>query len=205
MLNEQFVKMVNNELSQTIDFCVWGNNITEGIIRSTIEASILFLGYLKSNKRTSSIVFTDNIDGSFLFNIKSTFLNDGNDNTYILSMSFEDISENDEDVYYFIDIPELTNWVKIYAKEKYEIYYSDISSAGIQREQDESQLIFYIIPLIFTCIYNYININPESNGILEVKDCVTFKLVQNEVRVKFSPHTKQLFKSDKYIEMINAQ
>lgn len=204
MLSKEFIQVVNNELSQSLDFCVWGNNITEGIIRSTIEASILFLGYLKPNKRTSSIVFTHHIDGDFLFNIKSTFLNDGNDNTYVLSLNYEDISEGDEDIYYFTDIPELSDFLKIYARNNYEIYYSS-SHLGEYNNPDIVQITFYIIPVIFTCIQNYVADVSISQGILEVKDCVRFKLYQGGIKTTFQARVKQLFKSDKYLEIMNNQ
>lgn len=203
MLNKNFIQMIANELSEDLDLCVWGNNITEGIIRSTIESSILFLGYLKPNRRTSSIIFVDNINQDFLFNIKSTYLNDGNQNTYILSMSFEEENEDDEDIYYFTDIPELMNFIKIYARDNYNIFYSQISKYETFAEQDRAQIEFYMIPIIFTCIYNYVNNPALSNGILEVKDCVTFKQSMGFIKVKFSSNVKQLFKSDKFSEILN--
>lgn len=202
MLNQDFVQMINNELAETADFCVWEGTLTEGIIRSTIEACILFLGYLKTNKRTSTVVFTDNIDGGFLFNIKSTFINDGTEKTYALTMSFEDDGESDEDLYYFTDTPELTEFLKIYAKTNYDIYYCKDTLTGMSTPQ----IIFYIIPVVFTCVYNFVmGANSPSDGILDVKNCVTFKFDPEGINIKFSPQTKQLFKSDKYLEIMNSE
>lgn len=203
MINKNLAQLIGNQLSESIDFCVWENSITEGIIKSTIEASILFLGYLKQNRRTSTVVFTNSIDNSFLFCIKSTFLNDGNENIYVLSMSYEEENEGDEDVYYFIDTPELARFLKIYAEENYGIYYSNISPGGSIRDQEENQIIFYIISIVFECLYNFINDISLSNGILEIKDCALFKYSQGGIKIKFLANTKQLFKSDKFTETLN--
>lgn len=203
MINSKLVQMIGDQLSETIDFCVWENNITEGIIRSTIEASIIFLGYLKPNRRTSTIVFTDSVNNEFLFCIKSTFLNDGNENIYVLSMSYEEENEGDEDVYYFIDTSELARFLKIYAEENYGIYYSNIAPNGLIREDDENEIVFYIISVVFECLYNFVNNISLSNGILEIKDCVVFKSNQDGIKIRFLANTKQLFKSDKFTELIN--